>query len=110
MGLGLGLGLGLGDVYSDQVRSVACDSHGTPQHPAAPMEHPHGTHCTPRHPWLPAAPAALSACGTPPPNPSAPRTPSAQVWGVAFDPQGGRFCTVSDDMSLRLYEQKGAAA
>ena len=38
------------------------------------------------------------------------RTPSAQVWGVAFDPQGGRFCTVSDDMSLRLYEQKGAAA
>jgi hypothetical protein len=32
------------------------------------------------------------------------------VWGVAFDPQGGRFCTVSDDMSLRLYEHKGAAA
>jgi len=35
---------------------------------------------------------------------------SDQVWGVAFDPQGGRFCTVSDDMSLRLYEQRGAAA
>ena len=28
-----------------------------------------------------------------------------QVWGVAFDPSGGRFCTVGDDMSLRLYEQ-----
>ena len=81
-GLGLGLGLGLGDVYSDQVRSVACDSHGTPQHPAAPMEHPHGTHCTPRHPWLPAAPAALSACGTPLPNPSALRTPHSVRAGV----------------------------
>ena len=106
MGLGLGLGLGLGDVYSDQVRSVACDSHGTPQHPAAPMEHPHGTHCTPRHPRH--SPPAAPLCRIPPH--SALRTPSAQVWGVAFDPQGGRFCTVSDDMSLRLYEQKGAAA
>ena len=35
---------------------------------------------------------------------------SDQVWGVAFDPDGRRFCTVSDDMSLRLYEQGGATA
>jgi hypothetical protein len=56
-------------------------------------------------------PAALSACRTPSVLPPySLRTPSAQVWGVAFDPQGGRFCTVSDDMSLRLYEHKGAAA
>ena len=31
---------------------------------------------------------------------------SDQVWGVARDPQGGRFCSAGDDKVVCLYEQE----
>ena len=29
---------------------------------------------------------------------------SDQAWGVAFDPSGGRFCSVGDDRAIRVFE------
>lgn len=30
--------------------------------------------------------------------------PRVQVWGVCFDPKRDRFCSVSEDKTLRIFE------